>query len=99
MPTCGKQAPEQNPERFSGKLESINTGCFSDGECFAMVGGKHVSAIWGWVSETVGEVKGVESFGDLEKHVGQSIDVYANKLADGSYTLYGNTEYFISLAK
>ena len=94
-----KQAPEQKPERFSGKLESVNTGCFSDGECFVVVGGKHVTAVWGWVNETVGSVKGVEGFGDLEQHIGAKVDVYANKLADGSYTLYGSTEYFISLAK
>lgn len=94
-----KQAPEQNPERFSGKLESVNTGCFSDGECFVVVGGKHVTAVWGWVNETVGSVKGVEGFGDFEQHIGANVDVYANKLADGSYTLYGNTEYSLSLVK
>ena len=98
-PGTSKQAPVQKPEKFSGKLESIDTGCYSDGECFAVIGGKHVSVIWGWTQETVGAVIGVPSFGDLEKHIGETAVVYANKLDDGSYTLYGSTEYFISLAK
>ena len=98
-PGTSKQAVVQKPEKFSGKLESVNTGCYSDGECFVMVDSKHVSAILEWPREDVGTVRGVSNFGDLEKHIGETVSVYANKLDDDSYTLYGSTEYFISLAK
>ena len=56
-----------------------------------------VTLLWGWTQETVGKVIGVESIGDLAKHTGETVGVYANKLRDGSYTLYGNADYYIDL--
>lgn len=97
--TSGKQSPVQAPEKFAGKISEIHTGCFSDGECYAIIDGKHVTLLWGWTQETVGKVIGVESIGDLAKHTGETVNVYANKLRDGSYTLYGNADYFIELTQ
>lgn len=84
-------------ETFSGTLETVDTGCFADGECFIEVDGKHVTAIMGWSQETVGSVNGVEGFGDLESVIGQTVEVYARFLEPGFYTLYGDENYYISV--
>lgn len=82
---------------FEGKLEEVDTGCFADGECFVVVGGKHVTAIMGWSQEIVGSVQGVEGFGDLESHIGKDVEVYAQDKGDGKYTLYGSEGFYIKL--
>ncbi len=98
--SSGKQTPVQDPEKFTGKLKEVNTGCFSDGECYIVVDSKHVTVLWGWTEETVGSIRNEEGgIGELEKHIGSSTMVYANKLSDGTYTLYGNAEYYVELMK
>ncbi len=82
---------------FSGKLEKVDTGCFADGECFAVVDGKHITAIMGWSQAVVGTVLGVEGFGDLESHIGEQVEVYAQDKGDGTYTLYGSSGFYIKL--
>jgi len=82
---------------FSGILEKVDVGCYADGECYVDVDGKHVTAIMGWSRETVGGVIGVEGFGDLENHIGSEIEVYAQENSTGSYTLYGDEEFFIKV--
>ncbi|MBP6859197.1 MAG: hypothetical protein KBC69_01055 [Candidatus Magasanikbacteria bacterium] len=82
---------------FSGKLQKVDTGCFADGECYVEVDGKHVTAIMGWSQAVVGSVQGVEGFGDLESHIGQDVEVYAQDKGDGTYTLYGNAGFYIKL--
>jgi hypothetical protein len=83
---------------FTGVLEAVDTGCFSDGECAVTVSGKHVTLLIGWNQETVGTIKGVESIGDLENHIGEVITVHAKATADGQYTLYGDTQYYIEVS-
>lgn len=82
---------------FSGKLEKVDTGCFVDGECYVIVDGKHITTTMGWSRETVGSVQGVESFGDLEKHIGEDVEVYAQDKGDGTYTLYGSEGFYVKL--
>ncbi len=82
---------------FSGTLEAVDTGCFADGECFITVDGKHVTALMGWSRDTVGSVQGVEGFGDLEKYIGKDVEVYAQDLGEGRYTLYGSEGFYIKL--
>jgi hypothetical protein len=82
---------------FTGVLQKIDTGCFADGECFAEVDGKHVTVLRGWSRDTVGSVQGVASFGDLESSVGKKVEVYAQDLGHGAYTLYGNEAFYIKL--
>lgn len=91
-------SPEDQGVHFTGTLEAVNTGCFADGECFVVVGGKHVTAVRGWSQEVVGTVRGVEGFGDLTKHIGEQMDVYAYGAGDGVYTLYGNAALYIALS-
>lgn len=98
---------EQEPEdvsklkvaNFTGKLEEVNVGCFVDGECYVVVDGKHITTTMGWSQETVGTVQGVEGFGDLESHIGESVEVYAKDNADGTYTLYGSEGFYVKLIK
>lgn len=82
---------------FTGKLEEVHPGCFVDGECYVVVNGKHVTTTMGWSQETVGQVLGVESFGDLEKHIGEEVEVYAQDKSDGTYTLYGSEGFYVKL--
>jgi len=84
---------------FTGKLEKVDTSCFADGECFIKVDGAHVTALQGWSRETVGSIKGVEAFGDLQNHIGKTVTVYALDLGDSHYTLYGNENYYIKLLR
>jgi hypothetical protein len=81
---------------FTGKLEDVNVGCFVDGECYVVVDGKHVTTILGWRQEVVGSVKGVEGFGDLEQHIGEEMEVYAQDKG-GTYTLYGSSGFYVKL--
>lgn len=82
---------------FNGVLQSIDTGCFADGECFVMVDGKHVTVLRGWSQGEVGSVQGVPSFGDLESEIGKRVEVYVQDLGDGTYTLYGSQGFYIKL--
>lgn len=82
---------------FSGKLEKVDTGCFADGECYVVVDGKHITTTIGWSRDTLGSIQGVESFGDLEKHMGEEVEVYAKDNGDGTYSLYGSEGFYVKL--
>lgn len=92
-PTSGKL----KAANFSGELEEVNTGCFADGECYVVVDGKHITVLMGWSRDTVGTVQGVEGIGDLESHIGAEVEVYAQDLSDGTYTLYGSEGFYVKL--
>lgn len=82
---------------FTGTLTKVDTGCFSDGECFVEVDGKHVTALMGFSRDTVGKVVGVDGFGDLEQYIGKKVEVYAQVNPDGTYTLYGSEGFYIKI--
>lgn len=84
--------------KFSGKLEKVSTACFADGICSVTVSGKTIVTTRGWSQEVVGKVLGVDGFGDLEKYLGSTVNVYAKETEDG-YTLYGSTDYYVELVK
>lgn len=93
----------QNPNEklkvanFSGKLEKVDTGCFADGECFVVVGGKHITTLLGFNRDTVGSVQGVKDFGSLQELIGKEVDVYAQDKGDGTYTLYGSEGFYVKV--
>jgi hypothetical protein len=95
--------PIQNPEKFSGFLKEVNTGCFSDGECYVVVSDKgvlkHITVTLGWAQEVIGKIVGSESIGDLEKFIGKNINVYVNKLDSDNYTLYGDANYYVNVTQ
>lgn len=84
-------------DTFKGKLEQVNIGCFADGECFVVVDGKHITTLVGRKGGEVGGVVGVEGFGDLENFIGEEVEVYAQDLSDGTFTLYGSEGFYIKL--
>ncbi len=84
-------------DMFVGNLEEVNVGCFADGECYVVVDGKHVTVLMGWTQAVVGTVQGVEGIGDLESHIGEKVQVYAQMNADGTYTLYGSEGFYVKL--
>lgn len=100
-PTNTEQQPigKLKVANFTAKLEEVNTGCFADGECYVVVGGKHITALMGWSQVVVGSVQGVEGFGDLESQIGKEVEVYVQDKGDGTYTLYGNAGFYIKLVK
>jgi len=97
--TTTSQNPITVPDTttFSGIIEEVNTGCFADGECYVRVSGVHITTLLGRRQEVVGKVIGVPGFGDLENFIGEQVEVYAKKLANGTYTLYGDEGFYIKL--
>ncbi len=91
------------PEKFSGILKEVNTGCFSDGECYVVVDDKgamkHVTIALGWTQATVGRIIGTDSMGNMEKFIGKNINLSVSKLDADNYTLYGNADYFIDVTQ
>lgn len=82
---------------FSGAIEEVNVGCFADGECYVVVDGKHITVLRGWSSDEVGTIQGALGIGDLENFIGDRVDVYAQDLSDGTYTLYGSEGFYVKL--
>lgn len=111
-PDSGRRAnPDDNmPDRttapgklkvgnFTGKLQEVNTGCFSDGECYVVVDGKHITTTMGWSRETVGTIQGAPSIGDLESKIGSTVEVYARDNGDGTYSLYGSEGFYVKVTE
>jgi hypothetical protein len=90
-------APKPGAAVFTAPLEEVNTGCFADGECYVVVGGRHVTVLVGRRAGPVGSLIGVASIGDLEPLVGRTFEVVAAENPDGTYTLYGDVDYHVAL--
>ena len=88
-------------ERFEGTVSAVDTSCFFDGICSVTVDGKRVIVVMGGRRidplPEVGMLKGVESIGDVEAHIGERAAVYAEKTAEGDYTIYGSAEYYVEI--
>ncbi len=100
VPSAPAPLPPKSPstQTFTGTISEVNTGCFADGECYVVVGGKHVTLTIGRKQEVLGSIKGTDSIGDLESYIGEKATVYAKALPDGTYTLYGDASYYVSVA-
>ncbi len=85
------------PVTFSGKIQEVNIGCFYDAECYIIIDGKRLTVMRGWSQGELGHVRGVENFSVLETYVGETAKVFAGKNVDGSYTLYGNSKYYLEV--
>jgi hypothetical protein len=92
--------PVPDAVTFVGRIEHYDTGCFADATCSITIDNKKIILITGGrriSSEPVGLLLGVPSIGDLEKNIGKTAKVYAKKLDEQNYTLYGNENYFVSV--
>lgn len=77
--------------RFVGTVESIDTGCYADGECSMQVDGKKVVWLRGWSRATWGQVQQPP---DVGEYVGKKVEVWC-KVEEDHCTLEGNASYFI----
>ncbi len=77
------------PVTFRGVFQEYGTGCFADGECYAIVDDKHITTILGWTQEVVG------SFENPDIPIGTQVEVYALPTESGKYTLYGSQDFYI----
>jgi hypothetical protein len=88
-------------EKFEGTVTAYDTACFADGVCSVTIGNKKVILeVGGRVSdkpEPAGQLVGVASIGDLETKIGSQAEVYARKLSDTEYTVYGSSTYFVKI--
>ena len=87
-------------KRFTGKVENFDTGCFVDATCSVTISGKKVILVTGGRSmgpASVGSLLGVESIGDIDKKIGSQAEVYADKLSDNEYSLYGDKDYYVKI--
>ncbi len=85
-------------KKFSGTITAYQTDCFFDGICSITVDGKVVVIAAGFraVGEQ-GKLTGVESMGDVETKIGSTAEVYAEKVDETNYTLYGSNEYYVNI--
>lgn len=83
-------------EKFVGTLEEVNVGCFADGICSVLIDGKNVIVLQGWSQNIVGSVNGVDGIGGLESFIGEEIEVYAQYVTEGEYTLYGDARFYVT---
>ena len=87
-------------KRFTGKVENFDTGCFVDATCSITISGKKVILVTGGRSmgpAPVGSLLGVESIGDIDKKIGSEAEVYADKLSENEYSLYGDKDYYVKV--
>lgn len=101
-PVVTPNPPETPPQgiapSLSGKLTEVNTGCFSDGECYAVIDGKKVILLIGRYQGKVGKILGAESIGDLEQYIGSSATVFAGMNDNGDFTLLGNESFYLQVS-
>ena len=86
---------------FAGTLTEVNTGCYSDGECYIVVDGKHITTTMGWSTATVGSTLDANGAGVgldvFEKSIGKQVEAYVQDEGDGTYTLYGSEGFYVKL--
>ena len=101
-PTSPKPPVANPPQGIApsliGTLTAVDTGCFSDGVCFATVGGKKVVLLVGRYQGALGKIIGAESIGDLESHIGEQATVFAGQDTEGNFTLLGNEMFYLKVA-
>lgn len=86
-------------DTFTGTLQSVDTGCFADGECYIEVDDKHITLLTGMRlnPQKVGTIIGADGIGGLESFIGKQIEVYAQDNSDGTYTLYGSEGFYVKV--
>jgi hypothetical protein len=77
--------------RFTGTVESIDTGCYSDGECSMRIDGRKVVWLRGRSRTTWGQVQQPP---DVGTYAGKRVEVWC-KVEGDACTLEGNAGYFI----
>jgi hypothetical protein len=79
---------------FSGTLDSFHSGCINGGECYVLIDGRKVTLSVGQSTQPVGTLLDV-NLTVLQEYIGQRFEVYALSLGNDTYTLYGNTAFYM----
>ncbi len=89
--------------KWTGKISAVRNDCIFDGMCTITVSGYEVVVVQGMVAlqdgEEVGSLKGVDSVSDASKYIGKEANVYAKRIDNRLYTLYGNKDFYIEILK
>lgn len=89
--------------KWTGKINAVKTDCIFDGICSVTVSDVEVVVVQGMVAleegEEVGSLLGVESISDMQKYIGSEANVFAKRINNELFTLYGNKDFFIELKK
>ncbi len=87
--------------RWTGKINAVKTDCIFDGICSVTVSDVEVVVVQGMVAleegAEVGKLIGAESVSDVSKYIGKEANVFARKIGNNVYSLYGNSEFFIEI--
>ena len=88
--------------KWSGKITAIQNDCEDDGICSITVDGKVViisngMTLAGGPNDIMGKV--TEDGGAFTNNrVGKMAQVYAGKVSNGVYTIYGNKDFYIKIS-
>ncbi len=87
-------------EKFTGTITDINYQCQADGICTIQIGEKYV--IVGKGESPTPEPKGNSSNIELDEnkknsYLGKKVEVFAQKIDNNTYTIYGKTKYYVKL--
>lgn len=89
--------------RWTGPISAVNTNCLFDGICSITVSDVEVIVVGGIAvvnnNEKVGKLIGVESVSDVKNYIGKNANVYAIKITNNLYTLYGNDDFYLEVIK
>lgn len=89
--------------RWTGPISKVKTDCLFDGICSVTVSGVEVVVVEGMKAlddnMEVGKLLGVESISNVSKYVGKNANVYATRINNDLYTLYGNKDFYIEIVK
>ncbi|MBI2315249.1 hypothetical protein HYU93_04315 [Candidatus Daviesbacteria bacterium] len=89
--------------RFTGMITETNNSCWVDGVCSVKIDSSWVEVERGglrppnMMGEPGGQLIGISFSSDTEKYIGQKAEFYGAKKDDGSFTIYGNSNYYLKL--
>lgn len=81
----------EGTRRFSGQVDAVDDGCFSDATCSVTVDGVLVVTLTGWSRDTWGQR-------DTELQKGERVEVACKPTLEGC-TLNGNAGYYVRRAR
>lgn len=88
----------KNEEKFMGTINNIDYQCHVDGVCNIKIDKKNVIVGKGesLIQEPVGQLLKINLDQNKKSdYLGKKAEVFAKKISENSYTIYGKTEYYV----